>query len=299
MLRSKRISITNFRITSPFRGSRDGVAYKFSAKEKDEETSYSYFGARYLASEFSFWLSVDPMSDKYPHQSGYSYCGWRPINVIDPDGLDEWDVNKHGDVKWKNNNGGDKTHTLFALDGKGKRTGESTTVKDRKIFDQLTKDRSSGFIEGSDGNKTSDFYTLRYAKAGNDGKDDMANTFNFLAKNTDVEWAIYSSGKNGESNYALGTWSLGPNNLWAYSPSSSNLGISNVTSMIHSHPLKNNENDEKESMYMDKALSKSCSYPYYTYMAKSSNLYLNNKKGNAVKQGNMKHNYKNLLKFLK
>ena len=37
MLRSTKISSKNFRITSPLRGSRDGVV---SAKEKDEETSY-------------------------------------------------------------------------------------------------------------------------------------------------------------------------------------------------------------------------------------------------------------------
>lgn len=42
--------------------------YKFSAKEKDEETGYSYFGARYLNSDYSFWLSVGPKSDKYPYQ---------------------------------------------------------------------------------------------------------------------------------------------------------------------------------------------------------------------------------------
>jgi RHS repeat-associated protein len=60
--------------------------YKFSAKEKDEETSYSYFGARYLASDFSFWLSVDPMADKYPNISPYAYCAWNPIVLVDPDG---------------------------------------------------------------------------------------------------------------------------------------------------------------------------------------------------------------------
>jgi RHS repeat-associated protein len=62
--------------------------YKFSAKEKDEETSYSYFGARYLASDFSFWLSVDPMADKYPNISPYAYCAWNPVILVDPDGRD-------------------------------------------------------------------------------------------------------------------------------------------------------------------------------------------------------------------
>ncbi|MFZ4413400.1 MAG: RHS repeat domain-containing protein [Bacteroidales bacterium] len=60
--------------------------YKFSAKEKDEETGYSYFGARYLNPEFSIWLSVDPLTDKYPALSSYMYCAGNPVRFIDPDG---------------------------------------------------------------------------------------------------------------------------------------------------------------------------------------------------------------------
>ena len=40
--------------------------YKFNGKEKDEETGLYYYGARYYSPELSMWLSVDPMSDKYP-----------------------------------------------------------------------------------------------------------------------------------------------------------------------------------------------------------------------------------------
>jgi RHS repeat-associated protein len=60
--------------------------YKFTAKELDNETSYTYFGARYYDSELSGWLSVDPMSDKYPMLSPYAYCANNPIILIDPDG---------------------------------------------------------------------------------------------------------------------------------------------------------------------------------------------------------------------
>ena len=60
--------------------------YKFSGKELDEETGYSYFGARYYDPNISIWLSVDPLSDKYPNLSPYSYTSNNPLNVIDPDG---------------------------------------------------------------------------------------------------------------------------------------------------------------------------------------------------------------------
>ena len=69
--------------------------YAFSAKERDTETGLSYFGARYYSSDLSIWLSVDPMSGKYPHQSGYVYCGNNPIMVVDPNGEDEY-FNEYG-----------------------------------------------------------------------------------------------------------------------------------------------------------------------------------------------------------
>ncbi len=67
--------------------------YTFSAKEKDIETGYSYFGARYYNSDLSIWLSVDPMSDKYPNLSNYVYCSNNPIKLIDPNGEEEWELN--------------------------------------------------------------------------------------------------------------------------------------------------------------------------------------------------------------
>ena len=65
--------------------------YKFTGKERDWETGYDYFGARYWW-RAGTWLSVDPLSDKYPHISPYAYCGWNPVNKIDPDGREEWSL---------------------------------------------------------------------------------------------------------------------------------------------------------------------------------------------------------------
>ncbi len=82
--------------------------YTFSAKEKDDETQYSYFGARYFSdadkrsfvsndSDLSVWLSaesadqcvsMDPMSDKYPSMSAYMYCAGNPVILVDPYGRD-------------------------------------------------------------------------------------------------------------------------------------------------------------------------------------------------------------------
>ena len=64
----------------------DGVRYTFSAKEKDAETGYSYFGSRYYNSDLSIWLSVDPQAAKYPSLSPYVYCADNPVKLVDPNG---------------------------------------------------------------------------------------------------------------------------------------------------------------------------------------------------------------------
>ena len=63
--------------------------FTFTGKERDEETGFGYFGARYMDHELmTGWLSVDPFSDKYPSISPYAYCAWNPIKLVDPDGRD-------------------------------------------------------------------------------------------------------------------------------------------------------------------------------------------------------------------
>ena len=70
-------------------------SYTFSAKERDPETGLSYFGSRYYSSDLSVWLSVDPMSDKYPSLSPYTYCADNPVKLVDPNGesISEFDEN--------------------------------------------------------------------------------------------------------------------------------------------------------------------------------------------------------------
>ena len=70
------------------RNSEFDTRYKFTAKELDNESSYTYFGARYYDSDLSVWLSVDPMADKYPSTSAYMYCLGNPVKLIDPSGRD-------------------------------------------------------------------------------------------------------------------------------------------------------------------------------------------------------------------
>lgn len=63
------------------------LSSSFTGKEKDSESGFQYFGARYYDSEaLTGWLSVDPMADKYPSLSPYVYCANNPVKFTDPDG---------------------------------------------------------------------------------------------------------------------------------------------------------------------------------------------------------------------
>ena len=62
--------------------------YQFNGKERDPETGFLYYGARYYWPElWTGWTTPDPMMDKYPGISPYAYCAWNPVNLLDPDGM--------------------------------------------------------------------------------------------------------------------------------------------------------------------------------------------------------------------
>jgi len=57
--------------------------YKFTGKERDAETKYDYFGARYYDARIGRWLQVDPMAEKHIGWSPYVYCLNNPLRYID------------------------------------------------------------------------------------------------------------------------------------------------------------------------------------------------------------------------
>ena len=158
-------------------------SHTFSAKERDSETGLSYFGARYYSSDLSIWLSVDPMSGKYPHQSNYVYCSNNPIKNVDPDGDDEWEVNEiTGRIKHYSNDRPDK---LFVTTADGQRKDDISPLDvDRTIMGQILSDETQTAFTAM--NKREEFNKM----------------FDYLADNTFVEWShigvsYYIEDKNG------------------------------------------------------------------------------------------------------
>ncbi len=89
------------------------ISWSFShsnsnGKEKDYESGFHYYGARYYWGELlAGWLSVDPMADKYPSMSPYNYCAWNPVMLTDPDGRDTSYYNLDGKQQFVKKGGSD------------------------------------------------------------------------------------------------------------------------------------------------------------------------------------------------
>jgi RHS repeat-associated protein len=65
-------------------------AYRFNAKEFDEETGNYYYGARYYQPKSSIWMGVDALATSYPGMNPYNFVKGNPIMAIDPDG--NWEI---------------------------------------------------------------------------------------------------------------------------------------------------------------------------------------------------------------
>ena len=115
---------SEFRLTAHYSLLTANSSYTFSAKERDSETGLSYFGSRYYSSDLSVWLSVDPMSDKYPSTSPYAYCRNNPIILVDDNGNKDRPFNPEkdqGQTILQNIN----TPFSYVFDSKGREIGYS------------------------------------------------------------------------------------------------------------------------------------------------------------------------------
>ena len=136
----------------------------FTGKEKDSETGFYYFGARYYDPVLSgLFISIDPMSDKYPSISPYAYCAWNPIKLVDPDGrmIDDY-YNLKGNLVYKTESG-DNKHLILTDESKIDNPDNYLSVavpsmktlsKMESIYDNVEKNEQ-GIVLGTDGNSSS------------------------------------------------------------------------------------------------------------------------------------------------
>ncbi|HRO76712.1 MAG TPA: RHS repeat-associated core domain-containing protein, partial [Crocinitomicaceae bacterium] len=67
-------------------GSYAKKRYKFSGKERDNESGFYYYGARYYMAWACRFVSCDPLAGKYSNLSSYNYAADNPIKFIDDNG---------------------------------------------------------------------------------------------------------------------------------------------------------------------------------------------------------------------
>ncbi|MCJ8155266.1 hypothetical protein MKJ01_15990 [Chryseobacterium sp. SSA4.19] len=92
--------------------------YKFNAKELDSETALYYYGARYYNPRLSIWYGVDPLAEKMPRWSPYTYAFDNPVRYTDPTGMEPKDdhFNKHGRFMYRDNK---KTNNIIVHTDQG------------------------------------------------------------------------------------------------------------------------------------------------------------------------------------
>jgi RHS repeat-associated protein len=61
--------------------------YRYTGKERDEESGLYYHGARYYIPWLCRWSAVDPLESKYAGWSSYQYTTCNPIMHTDSTGM--------------------------------------------------------------------------------------------------------------------------------------------------------------------------------------------------------------------
>ena len=97
--------------------------------------------ARHYHPTLSIWLSVDPMSDKYPSTSPYTYCANNPVKLKDPDGTHIEVVENDNGTYTVVNGSINKDRNIYIVDNEGKRTG--------KVLGKMLTNYSFFYDEGS------------------------------------------------------------------------------------------------------------------------------------------------------
>ena len=199
-----------------------------NGKEKDYESGFHYYGARYYWSEvLTGWLSVDPMMDKYPNISPYNYCMWNPVKLIDPDGRDIYrlDISTGSLTLYKKTK--DKTDQI--------RAGSYSGIgRARKFTETNSISISKGVFDGQEGK---DYSKTGFTSTG--GNQEAAlDAAKFISFNSHIEisGAGFSTPK-GEADAQVFRWDGNTVNASKHNPSkfaAPNNG--NVDFHFHTHP---------------------------------------------------------------
>ena len=172
--------------------------------------------------------TVDPLAEKYYSVSPYVQYGNNPVNAVDLDGMDVWEINQAGEIIKRIK---DKKQDAFYMvakdaDGKYQRTYTADTEGNKNYnsiafeYGTITDAQKAGWFRDA----TS--FSVTNETSG-------ASLFKFFADNTKIEFGLINTQNNGST--VMTNHKEGSVNASATAQNLSDKGQT-VTSILHNHP---------------------------------------------------------------
>ncbi len=192
--------------------------YKYNGKEFDHYLGldlYDY-GARLYDPALVVWTGVDPLADEYGGISPYVYCHNNPVNAIDPNGMDDYQINQLGYIKFWRRTNAKSTHRIFS--------GKYNITVGSSLVNQLVRNQST---QGT--------------SATISDSDDAFKSFKFVADHTKVEWILTGIKNNSGVSFKLKT------NFNEESVTNESKNYAFLLFHLHNHPWGSNSSGAKAS----------------------------------------------------
>jgi hypothetical protein len=145
------------------------------------------------------WLSVDPLWEDYPYQSPYTYCGWSPVMIIDPDGRGEdgspYGVTNSGQIIKIGPDNPNQPDMLYAINN----DGTKKDVEPIAIPNGTIKTTFTGTYKDWN-NKMKRIEPVRFYGVLIKGDEISLKIAEFLYNNTYVEWTRVPIGEKEGAN---------------------------------------------------------------------------------------------------
>jgi RHS repeat-associated protein len=171
--------------------------YLYNGKEYYPELELNWYdyGARFYDPALGRFHSIDPLAEKFSHQSPYVYADNNPVRFIDYMGMnaDGYTIDEEGEIEHVNNEGGNDYDVIYKK--------ETYSKENKKNYDDTgEKDGikvSSNIIESErtikmpilnlEGDETGEVIINNRYEIKNDNE--SLKLMSFLDKNTNVEWS--------------------------------------------------------------------------------------------------------------
>ncbi len=178
--------------------------YKYNGKELDPMHGlYTYdYGARQYAPATMLWDRMDPLGEENPEVSPYVYCHNNPMNRIDPNGMDDYQLSRDGCfILLKKTD--DNYNVIYSTTSNGNIDYKTSVniekgIIEEKIQRNILGQTSSNMSRNKTFNYAVDFYNFS-------DNESAISVFEFAAKNTDVEWSRTTIKSNKATNTIVAT----------------------------------------------------------------------------------------------